>query len=239
MNGQFGFLSNNRVVPGNREFGSTGYPSKKGVWGLRQTSKLNFSAEEASTSGSGLTQDAVIERRTEYLEKQGKTLAATIHSQTSTSQVLQNEQSKMSEGLRKTFGSVDLLTKETRRLNDEHDRITKRTQQLFDDSQWLYGKTAYPLMGVECSTKVYKTLHEYRKEPECETKFVVAPARAWVLLSYPMERVETGDGEFEYLMKVKTVDETTGQIRICWANVYEYKNKKERRYISKFAISPV
>jgi|MDSZ01.2.fsa_nt_gb hypothetical protein len=236
MNGQFGFLSNNRVVPGNREFGSTGYPSKKGVFGLRQTSKLNFSGGEETVSG--LTQEAVIQRRTEYLEQQGKTLVATVSNQTTTAQTLQNEQTKISEGLQRTFGSVDVLTKETKRLNDEHEKITMRTQQLFDDSQWVYGKTAYPLKGVECSTKVYKTLHEYRKTPECDTKIIVAPARTWVLLSYPMERVETGEGEFEYLMKVKTVDPSTGQIKICWANVYEFKKNKERRYISKFAISP-
>lgn len=236
-NAHFGFLSNTRVTPGNREFGATGYPSKKGVFGMRQTAKVNFAPDDLPQA-QGLTQESVIHRRTEYLEQQGKSLVATVSNQTSHSQTLQERQSNMDDALNKTFGRVDRLTKDTERLNEEHNRISYRTQQLHDDSQWVYGLTARPLHGVECSQKLYKTLHDYRKSPNCEKRTVVAPARTWVLLSYPMERVETGEGEFEYLMKVKTVDATTGQIRICWANIYQKKGGKETRFISKFAISP-
>ena len=233
-NAQFGFLSNTRVTPANREFGATGYPSKKGVFGLRQTAKVNFSPEDSSAA-AGLTQESVIHRRTEYLEQQGKSLVATVSNQTSHAQSLQEKQSNMEQALQETFGTVDLLTK---RLDEEHHRTSSRTQQLHDDSQWVYGFTAHPLHGVECSQKVYKTLHQYRKSPGCEERTVVAPARTWVLLSYPMERVETGEGDFEYLMKVKTVDASTGQIRVCWANIYQKKGGEETRFISKFAIAP-
>lgn len=231
--GDLGFIPNNRIYPPNRTFfGAPGNPSKKGVALYGPLSKMtNGDVADAGVPKAELTGEKMVSKRTDWLEGQERKLTATVNEQRS-------EQQRIAEQLAASLGNIDLVSKETKRLNAAHEKNTQKTQQLYEDLQWVYGKTSRPLMGIECSNdKIFKTLHNYRKNPAGMDLIEVAKRGRWVLLSYPMERVDTETG-YQFLMKAKNVHQKTGQISVSWAIVFEDANEKEHRAIEEFATWP-
>lgn len=225
--GDLGFVPNNmnNRVPNRHFFGAPGNPSKKGVALYGALSKMNQESaprQELVTPPSG---ESMISKRTDWLESQERKLTATLAESRSEQNALETRVS----------ASIGELHSKSRDARKEHDL---RSRQLFQDQQWVYGRCAMKLMGMRCrGGKFLKTLEEYRGNAKKVDSEVLAPANAWVLLSYPMERVEIDDG-FQLLMKHKNVDENTGQISMDWAIVYEEANGQQRRPISKFSVMP-
>lgn len=229
--GDLGFIPNNRFHAPNRNFfGSPGNPSKKGVALYGQLSKMQTEVGDAKGKSSELTGDGIISKRTEWLEGQERKLTATINE-------TRGDQQRLAEQIAASMGDLESISKETKRLNAEHDRASQKTQQLYEEQQWVYGCTAVALKGILCSDKVHKTLEDYRKSKSSTEINTIAPANKWVMLSYPMERVELDNG-YQYLMRVKMAHPKTGQLSICWAVVYEEVDGKEHRIIKEFDMVP-
>ena len=160
------------------------------------------------------TAEGMVGKRTEWLEQQQRRLTATVQ-----------EQRNENEAIRKQISSI-------------RDQAVAQTTQLFHDSQWLYGWTSVELRGVPSSVdgQINRALEEYRRADE-KTTSVLAPKDRWVLLSYPMEPVETKEGQ-QLLMKMRTVDPRTGQIGLSWAIISEQTNAGTTRAIDEFAVAP-
>lgn len=228
--GDLGFIANQRHHGGNRTFfGGTPVPSKKGVALYSQVSRMQTELN-AAVPKPEITGDGMLGRRTDWLEGQERKLTATLNE-------TRGETQRLAEQIAASMGALEACNVETKRLNHEHEKASKKAQQLYDEQQWVYGKTSKPLKAVLCSDKVHLSLEQYRtSRAETELK-TVAKAGSWVLLSYPMERVELDDGH-QYLMRCKTVNAKTGQLTVCWAIVFEQVGGKETRVISEFSMVP-
>lgn len=233
--GDLGFIANQpyKGPSSNRFFfGSPGNPSKKGVQPkFGPLSKANLPNDSSAEVGrSDMTEDGLVNKRTEWLEGQERKLTATMNEQ-------RGNQQRLAEQMASSLGTLESVSKETTRLRSEQSRIAHHTRQLYNEQQWVYGHTSCKLLGIDGCDKHHQTLSEYRKNKAAHALIVVSPAKRWVLMSYPMERVDTDHG-YQFLMKVKTVDPKTGQLSIDWAIVYEQTDGKEVRPIDEFALSP-
>ncbi len=179
-----------------------------------------------------LSEQGMTSRRTEWLENQERKLTATVN------QTLSVQQGH-SEQIAVSAGQLDNVTRETKRLSSEHERTAARTQQLYMEQQWVYGKTSRRLLGIDGSKGMARSLKEYRDRCKAGTVELIdlTTAGKTVLLSYPMEKVDTENGH-QYLMKMKVVDKVTGQLSHHWAIVYEIHDGRETRPISDFSLVP-
>lgn len=232
--GELGFLVNNLRARHNLTYlGSTGNPSKKGVAALNGYASRMGSNGGTERSANPITEGSMVTKRTEWLESQEKKLTATVaHSRT--------EQQLLQEQLAISAGQIDSVTRETKRLTAEAEKTNARTRQLFLDNQWVYGKTSCNLLGVDGGEGIARALKKYREDVmgEAVDLIQVAASGKIVLLSYPMERVDTVAGH-QLLMKVKSVDKRTGQLSYHWAIVYEQHGSKVTRPISEFSTTPL
>ena len=228
--GDLGFIANQRHHAGNRSFfGGTPIASKKGVALYGQLSRMQSEAAP-NTPKPEISSDGMMSRRTEWLEGQERKLTATLNE-------TRSETQRLAEQIAASMGTLEVVNTETKRLNKEHEKASHKAQQLYDEQQWVYGKTCRPLKAVLCSEKSHLGLEQYRTA-RTETEFkTVAKTGTWVLLSYPMERVELDNGH-QYLMRCKTVHPKTGQITVCWAIVFEQVEGKDTRIISEFSMVP-
>ena len=233
---EFGFIKSLPLMQGHVSFlGGTGNPSKKNGYGAPllgiRTRPMRPPGSEAGSS-SEPTESGMVTKRTEWLESQERKLTATLNEQ-------RGEHQRLSEQFAASQGNLSDITRETRRLHAETERNMQKTQQLYMDQQWVYGKTSRKLLGLRCSGKMQRVLKEYRES--CQTGTVelvqLAPKNKWVLLSYPMEKIDTESG-YQYVMKMKSVDSKTGQLSMDWAIVYENHEGKEVRPISEFSVMP-
>lgn len=178
--------------------GSNGFSSKKIGVGAPQKVMVRVQ-DEAS-------QQALIQKRCEWLEAQEKKLSESVTTTTST--------------LRESYN--------------------QRTEDLFKECQWIYGKTTTHLKGIACSDKVHTSLDRYRackKADEVGLK-EICPGGRWVHLVYPMERVDLSPTHHQVLMRCKSVDPSTGQISICWAILFETKDGKSTKFVRNFSMYP-
>ena len=232
--GDLGFVANsvNMRVPNRTFFGAPGNPSKKGVALYGPLSKMNVESDlsEAMPKLDPVNGSSMITKRTEWLESQERKLSATMAD-------TRSGHNRLAEQIAASLSDLELVSNETKHLQAEHAKTARRSQQLYEETQWVYGKTAVPLRGILCSEKVHKTLEAYRNSTTPTDVKTIAPANKWVLLSYPMERVDF-EGGHQFLMKVKTAHPQTGQLEVCWAIVYEVVDGKEKRIISKFDMVP-
>ena len=143
----------------------------------------------------------------------------------------------IAEQIASSLGAIETVTKETKRLNAEHEKASKRAQACFDETQWVFGKTAMPLKAVLCSTEKHRSIEEYRSAKTTTEVSTVSKANQWVMLCYPMERVELDTG-YQYLMRCKQVNPKTGQMNVCWAVVFEEIEEKSHRAIAEFSMVP-
>ena len=223
--GDLGFIPNHRLHAPNRTFfGSPGNISKKGV------SVPTRPPVEAIERPSELNGDAIIGKRTEWLEGQERKLTATLSEQ-------RTEQKNLAEQVATSAGRVDELQRETSRLTAEHTRYAAMSKQMYEESQWVYGRTATKLMGIVTDKEPHKILQKYKDRKGEIDKTELAPPNAWVMLCYPMIRVETNFGH-QAMMRMKSVDRTSGQLFFAWAIIFEDYEGEENRAISEFALTP-
>jgi len=140
---------------------------------------------------------------------------------------LETQEKKLSES----------VTTTTSTLRESFDR---RSEDLFRECQWIYGRTTRHLKGVSCSEKVQTSLERYRSCRSMDEMGVkeICPAGRWVHLTYPMERVDISPTHHQVLMRCKTVDPSTGQISICWAILSESKDGKTTKFVKDFSMVP-
>lgn len=225
--GDLGFIPNVRYPNPNRNFyGSPATLSKKGVALFSQTAKANVDKQQAE-----LTADQMVGKRTEYLETQERRMTATINEQRSQTQ-------QITEQLAASLGSIENLQGLTKKVETQQAKITECTKQLSMDQHWVYGKTSRVLKGIDCEDKINSTLTKYRKDKGvAESLDDLSPAHKWVLLSYPMERVDTENGH-QFLMKMRKVEARTGQISVYWAIVFEDVGGVQHYAIDEFSTWP-
>ena len=221
--GDLGFIPNSIAQHNSRMFGMTSNPSKKGVQ-LRARSAV----ETMERPLQEMTSDAIIGKRTEWLEGQERKLTATLNEQ-------RTEQQHLAQQVAKSTGTMDDLHKETMRLSSEAKKQTIMTQQLYEETQWVFGKTSVKLMGVPLTKEPHKVLEQYRQRQGEIDKEVLADKNEWALLCYPMVRVETLSGH-QALMRMKRVDPETGQLSMAWAIVYENYEGSDYRAIERFSF---
>lgn len=230
--GDLGFIPNQRAVSLSRTFmGHPGNLSKKGFMpmpALRLPSTAPPPAAtvvEADAPGSEpklktpevkakphgrVTNDAIISKRTEWLEAQEKRLSCTLEEQVDHYKTLKQDQE---DNLQRFF-------------------------ELFNNTQWLYGKTKEALQGVrfgEMSSQEALDACQKRATPLAE----LSPKNKWVLLQHPMERISNEDGE-QVLMKMRLIDSKTGQLTLAWAVVGSRPSDREDLHMSigEFAATP-
>lgn len=227
--GDLGFIPNARYPNPNRTFyGSPATLSKKGVALFSQTAKINNM--ERAAHGE-LTADHMVEKRTDYLEAQERRTTATLNEQRTYTH-------DMAQQLAASLGNLECLEGATKRVENEQERIAQRTKQLAQEHHWVYGKTSRVLKGIDGGEKINAALQCYRKEKGVADSLVdLCVAHKWVLLSYPMERVDTENG-YQFLMRVKKVESRTGQISLHWAIVFEDVNGTQHFAIDEFSTWP-
>ena len=230
---ELGFINNAPYKGRSQNAKFNGAPrvaSKKGV--ATGNIPANFGSVRSDVDFSGELSEGglLLSKRTEWLEGRERRTTATMNEQC-------GKQERHAEQLAATMNALESVTKETTRLNAEQERVSQQARQLYNDQQWVFGYTARPLLGIDGTDRIHKALQEYRSAKGAAPLKQLAPASQWAYLSYPMERVETDHGE-QYLMKVKTVNRRTGQLRVDWAIVFESTDGKETRPIREFALVP-
>lgn len=167
------------------------------------------------TKTAGPTSESMVGKRTDWLELQERRLSATIQEQI-------NEHDKI-----KT------------RVNEVETTAHAKANQLFEDTQWMYGWTTSDLYGIQTNNgQMYSALEEFEKSEGKELTLLSSAGR-WVLLSYPMQEIRNAkDGTVKMLMKMRTVDANTGQLDLCWAVVASQVANECTRSIGEFAVAP-
>lgn len=202
--------------------GMTPNSSKKGPFGIGAHSKMQVNANEAETTLAGAPNE-VLSRRVEYVEGQERRLSA-----------------KMMDEQRRTNEQFDAMREKL------DAKFASSTASLFNESQWVYGRVATSLTGIEAGGKPQEALEAYRAHQRAEVGAHDAPQIVQlaekgdaVLLLYPMERVECGASEnYQFMMRMKHADPSTGQLSIKWAIVFAKIGRKEVFSISRFSLTP-
>ena len=224
--GDLGFIANSRLqVPNRTFFGSPSTISKKGV-----ALPTRQPVEAFEKPVQEMTGDAIIGKRTEWLESQERKLTATLNEQRS-------EQNNLAQQVAVSTTSLDSLQKETYRLTSENQQNAKMSRQLYEESQWVYGKASSRMMGIEVNGEANRVLELYKQRQGEIDKIVVTEPGDWALLCYPMQQVKTLKGT-QALMRMKRVDPTTGQLSYVWAIVFEEYEGQSNRVIERFALTP-
>lgn len=223
--GDLGFIPNSRLNAPNRGFfGSPGHPSKKGVTGVSQVSKMNAFDADVPSVKPGLQSEEMISKRTEWLETQERRLTATISETKSDTNRLSAEMMKNDESVKHELQS----TKEF---------LQSQSVRLFNEMQQVYGKVCGTLLGLEClDGKCENVLQNYKQNPSTESLTSIAHDKEWVLLVYPMVEVAVSDNNIQCFMKCKSVEKETGQLSISWVMVFEKHESDEKKFISEFSL---
>ena len=223
MRGELGFINSTSARMPNRNFlGTSGHPSKKGVYGLSQTSRFNpmdAQTDDApvvsNVNGSCVIKpeigsDSMISKRTEWLEGQERRMTATM-SDTRSMAV------QMRDALSRTEAELEAL----KNVQEE------KSQMLYNEIHSVLGHipTKRMLIVKANSDKALDTL-----EGGVE---VVSIDCEYVQLVYPMKTVRVGEST-KQLMRCKQVDPVTGQLSFCWIVVYEEENGTYIRHVSRF-----
>jgi hypothetical protein len=218
--GDLGFLSNSRGTQPNRGFfGSTGHPSKKGVIGVSQVSKINnFENTESTTLKPASEQ--MINKRTEWLESQERKISATLQETRGNTNRIADGQSELKSG-----------------IDNLQTFVHKQGQKLFDCMQSLYGKvsSSYDLLGFPCGSDDDDDMMSYVSGKQ--ELLSLAKKEKWVYLIYPQLQVEK-DGLKQTMMRCKIADKSTGQLALYWVIIHEQGESSEKRYISEFDLLP-
>jgi hypothetical protein len=126
----------------------------------------------------------------------------------------------------------------TTAMNAENQRASARSQQLFHETQWVYGHIgSEPLPGFSTGSNHMKTIQKYREDSSTTTMSPIAKKGESVILLYPMEKVDITPTHFQYTMRCKTVNKETGQLSVFWVIVYEDIDGKEKRYVKEFSLT--
>ena len=88
-----------------------------------------------------LTGDSMVGKRTEWLEKQERKITATVNEHRS-------EQQRLTEQMAASIGNIDRISRDAKLLHAECHKTSQKTQQLFDETQWVYGKALTSCRGV-------------------------------------------------------------------------------------------
>ena len=231
--GDLGFIGsrNNAYMGSKTLMGGTGNPSKKGPFGPGALSRMNNSISNTpETLQPEIASETMLAKRTEWLENQEKKLTASMsETKTNTSQLA----SQVAED-KKALKEMKELTQE---MNAENKKQTARAMQLYNETQWVYGKVGDAgVQGFTANNSGTKMLDKYRDKQDSIEMKKIGKRNENLLLYYPMEKVDISPTHFQYLMRCKTVNETTGQFTFNWVIVYELEGDKESRYIKKFLL---
>lgn len=223
--GDLGFIPNQRLRIPSRSFFGTGNPSKKGV-------AISESASKGlADSTRNVTNDVIVGKRTDYLEKQERKISASLLD-------TRSQHNNLVEQVATTLDTMDRMKTDAFNLSVLTNSIQEQTKWLHMSQHWVYGHTACAIRGfaIPESESRDKSLASYR---ECNDTIQVSPKNRWIHLSYPMERVDLADGTVQLLMPMKHVDSKTAQISYMWAIVYEKcTNDTEKRFVDEFAVTP-
>lgn len=216
--GDLGFLANsNSSREANRNFfGSPGHPAKKGVMSISQVSKLN-GEESTGPVKAEFTADAIISKRTEWLESQERRMTATINETRSDTNHL-NEK----------------LTSIHNEINKVKEAQHETSSDLYNEIQTVFGHIPSKLIKIVPSMFAFDE-YETTKKPILEECII---EDEWIMLVYPMKNVQVSENHIQSFMRWKRVDSQTGQLSFDWAVVYEQLNDDEKRPIQEFSLVP-
>ena len=214
--GDLGFIPNARAPMHSRSLmGTPSNLSKKGVAVNSVRPSTESQALPSDMKMAGPTSESMVGKRTDWLEMQERRLSATIQEQ-------RNEHDKMKN-----------------RVNDVEATARAQANQLFENTQWMYGWTTGDLYGIQSKDgQMYSALEEFEKSESKELTLLSSAGR-WVLLSYPMQEIRNAkDSTVTMLMKMRTVDANTGQLGLCWVVVATQAANECTRSIGEFAVAP-
>ena len=223
--GDLGFIPNQRLRIPSRGFFGTGNPSKKGVAISHAVPK------SIAESTRNATNDAIVGKRTDYLEVQERKISATLSD-------TRSQQNNLVEQLASTLDTMDRMKTDALNLSLLTNSIQEQTKWLHMSQHWVYGHTACAIRGfaIPESESRDSSLASYRERNDT---IEVSPKNRWIHLSYPMERVDLTDGTVQLLMPMKHVDPKTAQISFMWVIVYEKdSDDTEKRFVDEFAVTP-
>ncbi len=232
--GDLGFIPNVRMrMPDRLLMGTPGNLSKKGISKmpdsyLPKNNTPSTSAEqrgqvaamdgskpvEATKTATGskameITNDGIADKRIEYLEAQE----------------------------RRHRESVETYKAEISKLEGRIADYEAASQQLFTDTQFVYGHAVRDVRGaIDTDGRHYEVLDLMRKG-EKEIDENLCSEGKWIVLYHPIECIEVSDKKM-HVMRTRTVDSATGKMYAAWALVHESDDNSETRYIDRFAIHP-
>jgi len=218
--GDLGFIANVQGrMPNRNFFGSPGHPSKKGVIGISQVSKLNPEdvANPQVSLRTEFTPEAIISKRTEWLESQERKMTATIHETRSDTNHLQSKLEGMHD-----------------EINNIYQTQKNACASLYEEMQSLFGRPSTRNIPILTHSV---TVDEYARVGG-ETTLVHLTETEWLSLVYPMKHIKLSENKTQSLMRWKRIDKDTGQLSLDWVVVYERDEQVETRYISEFSLYP-
>ena len=223
-----GFISNRGPERAKQLLGGTSNPSRKGPFSLGTHSRMSTptapqSSDQRSQSHLPLsaTSNEVFQKRIEYVENQEKRIAA-----------------KMFEDNHRQSQQMGHITEETEKLKTQQATSQQQTKLLYNDMQWVYGKCCSDIVGLDVGEKLYEGLQRYSLSSDESKKKTMTQRGSWIMLMHPMERVDLPGERYELLMKHKTVDPDTGQLKITWVVVFESAKGHEKCHIEKWSLLP-
>ena len=212
-NENLGFTNFRVMKPINSDFyGGTTNPSNS----FRQQSLNVLNPKKRETEKQGFTtvestSDAMIDKRTEYLELQERKITATLST---------------------TQSETNRLIQKLEKVENDHNI---KSQSLFMETQWVYGTSQSEVYGIQITNKPNTIIENYKKCKDKKLSKIMKKGEKG-LFYYPMEKVEVSENLIQYFMKQKMVDPLTGQFTCYWTLVYEYKDGKEYHAVKDFCF---
>lgn len=203
--------------------GSTPNPSKKGNFGYSIAQKAPPTNADTIVSQPEIASQGMLSKRCDWLESQERQLRASL-----------SDARSRQETMDQTMSNEKKIIDD---LNEQNKKVNLRTQQLFNEMQWVYGKASKDVMGFECGTEARTSLDRYKKDRSSAEVKQVSKKGEWLMLIYPMEKVDVSPTHSQFLMRCKSVHPRTGQLSVCWVVVYENKDGEDNRIISEFSLS--
>lgn len=232
--GDLGFIPNGKAnVPNRIFYGGPGHPSKKGVAGVSQLSKMGNTFEHDTQSlKPELGSEEMITKRMEWIEQQERKMTATINETRSDTQ---RTNEKIDEHNNKTLHAVSSITEEVQKTKD---MVKTNSIKLFNEIQNVYGLVNKKLTGFTCNNNnIDEEIEKYQKNKDQYTMKTIAKNNEWVMLIYPMIPIKINENDKQIFMKCKTVDKNTGQLKIHWVNIHETIDNVETKSISEFSLA--
>lgn len=125
------------------------------------------------------------------------------------------------------------LTDELTRLRTQINE-NETLKSVYHEVQWVFGTVVDNIMGVQSDIEdSCKVMDSYDA-----SNLIQLETTGQIMLVYPMVMKDgKGENDKQCFMRMKCIDEHTGQLSFTWVLVYELINDTETRYVTYFYLT--